>query len=151
MSNVTRQDAWLYEDEDFLIEHSVFYRIAGLVFVSPKADARMVAELPRASLRRLGGVLAAVERVVAEVMAAENVYVARFGESGGPLHFHVFPRTPEITAEWRAATGSQGSIDAPALVSWANRTYTGHACFGDIPSAIVRLRERLAHEIERNA
>lgn len=37
---MNRKDAWLFEDEDFLVEHSVHYRIAGLVFVTPKHDAQ---------------------------------------------------------------------------------------------------------------
>ncbi len=151
MTGIARQDAWLYEDDDFLIEHSVYYRIAGLVFVSPKSDARRVAELPRQSLQRLGAVLGAVEHAVSELMSAENVYVARYGESGGPLHFHVFPRTAGITAAWREAAGRSGSVDAPALVSWANATYTGSACFGDIPNAIDVLRERFANDVEQAA
>lgn len=151
MTGISRQDAWLFEDDEFLIEHSVYYRVAGLVFVSPKADARRVAELPRQTLLRLGPVLGAVERAVGEVMAAENVYVARFGESGGPLHFHVFPRTQAITDAWREATGRRGSVDAPSLISWANATYTGNAHFGDTPIAIAGLVERLADDVERAA
>lgn len=130
----------------FRIEHSRGLRIAGLLFVSPIRPVRTLAELDDAELAALGPTLRLATRALEAVVRPLNIYCAKFGETPGPLHFHVFPRSAALTAEYLDDCRQDGPIiDAPRLVSWSYRTFSPPSgrSYGDIAETIRLLRRYL--------
>ena len=133
-------DYTLFENEHFSIEHSFYYRVAGFLFVVPKREVTMLGEMTAAELALLGPTLAVACDAVQEVMHPINVYCAKFGESDGTVHFHIFPRTKALTQVYLEEVGGTGSIDAPRLMSWSNNRFLGSNEFGEIEAAIEAFR-----------
>jgi len=75
--------------------------------------------------------VAALESQIIEKTQAEHVYLLRFSEGLGAVHFHVFPRTAALAAEWlRSHRDVPKGIVGEDLFSWARRTKklaSGHA------------------------
>ena len=136
----------LFENVHFRIEHSGYYRIAGFLFVLPKENVRSLSELSYEASSNLGPTLQLATRAVNEVLKPINIYCTKFGESGGSLHFHIFPRTDEITDLYHTANGATDSIDGPHLMSWANLTFTGSNEHGNIPATVELLQDFFARE-----
>jgi diadenosine tetraphosphate (Ap4A) HIT family hydrolase len=142
VANPDQSASILLRTEHFRIEHARYYRIAGLLFVIPVQPVRQIGDMNEPALRELGPILALAGRALAEVLEPINVYYAKLGESGGPLHFHVFPRTTSITDAYLEEHPEAGNIDGPALMSWANRKYSGASglSHGDIPSTMASIK-----------
>jgi hypothetical protein len=49
-----------------------------------------------------------------------RIYVARFGEGEGGLHFHILPRTESLTRKYLDEHPThRGTISGPLLLDWA--------------------------------
>ena len=71
-----------------------------------------------------------------------------FGEEGQELHFHVFPRTAEITNEFlRAFPGQRDLIHGPILLDWARSRY--RAAKPDIWRTVLPAVSALKEEFNR--
>ncbi|MEM6773724.1 MAG: HIT domain-containing protein [Pseudomonadota bacterium] len=131
----------LFENEHFVIEHSTFYRIAGLLFVIPKRSVTSLMEMTDAELALLGTTLRVANEAVHVALQPINIYSAKFGEIDRNVHFHIFPRTAELTAAYRRDTGAGPVIEAPKLISWAHSRYVGEDEFGDLDAAMDALKK----------
>ena len=134
-------DSVLLETNHFRIEHSNYYRIPGFLFVIPKAQADSLDDLCEGAKQELGPVLAKAQAAIAAVINPEKIYTSSFGESNSGLHFHIFPRTRDLTSLYRAEVDPGDELDGPGIMSWANRTFINGNDYGDIPATIAKFRE----------
>ena len=97
--------------------------VPGYMILTPTPSSQSIAELTYRQRARLGGVLAKVEEAVAKATGAERVYVLRFSEGLETVHFHIFPRTAELEARYREATGLSGPRNGEEMFAWARHQY----------------------------
>jgi diadenosine tetraphosphate (Ap4A) HIT family hydrolase len=114
----------LFENDHFIIEHSMTYRIPGYLFVSSKVKVYSLSELSEEALICLGTTLGMAVKAVEIFIKPINVYYSKFGELGCPLHFHIFPRTQWITELYRERFNNKGLISGPILLDWAIDQFT---------------------------
>ena len=121
-----------FENEHFSIEHAIYYRIAGLLFVIPKRSVQALSEMTSSELSLPGPTLAVASEAVESVVKPQKTYCTKFGESDGGVHIHIFPRTENLTLLFNRETHTSGSDDGPRIMSWANNPFIGENEFGDI-------------------
>lgn len=65
--------------------------------------------------------MARLETVLTDITGAERIYICRYSEGLSAVHFHLFPRTQALAAEWKIATGREESeaLIGEALFGWA--------------------------------
>ena len=116
--------------------------------MSPMIPTLSLAALSRNAQEELGPVLAAATEAVQNIIAPLKVYCAQFGEEGRQLHFHVFPRTTEITNEFiRAFPEQKDLIHGPILLDWARARY--RAPEPDVWAAVSAVVPALRKEFSR--
>jgi diadenosine tetraphosphate (Ap4A) HIT family hydrolase len=114
----------IYEDDHFRIEQCSDCPIPGYLILTPLSGAAHLEDLGEEERICLGKMLSSAVSAVRRVVRPVRVYCAQFGESDGPLHFHIFPRTEEITARFLHENPSEGGlIDGPRLLAWSRRTF----------------------------
>lgn len=119
--------------------------VPGYLIVLPVARVHTLEELPAAAQKELGHVLAVVERAVVAVTGAERIYLLRFGESRGGLHFHVFPRTKDIAEQWRRSSRDLGDeLIGESIFAWA-RTYFRVAEGRSLSTATLVAAQRISN------
>lgn len=138
------RDYKLFENAHFRIEHAVSYRIAGYLMVVPAVPVGSLSEMSPASLSDLGPTLRLAVCAVESVVEPEIVYCAKFGESDGSVHFHVFPRTMSLTEAYLAENGPLEEIEGPKLLTWAHHKFTGPCEHGNVDEAIRLLRKHFS-------
>jgi len=109
--------------------------------VLPKVPVANLEQLSNEALSGLGPTLQLATKAVQNVLSPVNIYCTKFGESGGTLHFHIFPRTLSLTEVYQHSEGTQESIDGPHLMSWANKQFTGSVEHGNISCTIDLLKD----------
>lgn len=125
----------IHDDGDFLIEASRECAVPGYVVLRRKGGETSLAELTPAKAQALGGLLARAARAVERAAGADRVYVLSFCEVERRLHFHLFPRTPWLLAEYRHAHGTAtGAVNGPALFEWARERFVREA---DLPAGVA--------------
>jgi diadenosine tetraphosphate (Ap4A) HIT family hydrolase len=139
----------LFENDHFIIEHSVKYRIPGYLFVSPKVEVYSLSELSDEALPCLGTALSIAVKAVETIIKPINVYYAKFGESGCPLHFHIFPRTQWITELYNERFINKDLISGPVLLDWAIAHFEKEKAIVDkeleIQKVLVAMRDCFAN------
>ena len=69
-------------------------------------------------------VTARLEYAIMAVTRAEHVYIGRFSEAAPSVHFHLFPRTQAIAAQFlRENPDAEHGVNGPLLFDWARRKY----------------------------
>lgn len=108
----------------FRVSHCVDCLLPGYLLVSPIEPVSSLAALDRRAQAELGSVLATATEAIRSVVAPPKIYCAQFGEENPQLHFHLFPRTEAVTAEYlRAFPAQQNLIHGPVLLDWARSRY----------------------------
>jgi len=96
----------------------------------------MLNDLSVETQMELGVLLARLELAITRVVHPEQVYCAKFGEAGGNLHFHVFPRLASLTKDYlRTYPEQQNLIHGPILLDWARELYQVEP--GDISAQVI--------------
>jgi len=132
----------LYSNDHFIIEHCRSCSVPGYLIVSAREEAGCVSELKPEAQACLSPTLSQAARAVRKVIQPDKVYCAQFGEEGRQLHFHVFPRTREITEAFLVENPSQRElIHGPVLLDWAREKYNcidSYEQVGDIIATLQR-------------
>lgn len=137
----------VYSGKHYVIEHCRNCSIPGYLIVTPLSKARNLDDLNPEALMALGRVLAHAVSVVREVVQPLKVYCAQFGEEDGPMHFHIFPRTKEITEEYfRENPGKEDSINGPLLLGWSRERFTCPKDARQLTDIIKKIRALSAKE-----
>ena len=108
----------------FKIEQCFDCTVPGYLIVSPMAPVPTLRDLPRKAQEELGPALATTTAVIQNTINPLKIYCAQFGEAEPELHFHVFPRTKDITDEFlRTYPEQRNLIHGPVLLEWARDRY----------------------------
>jgi diadenosine tetraphosphate (Ap4A) HIT family hydrolase len=138
------------EFEHFQVTHCADCLVPGYLIISSLAPVLSLADLSKNAQRELGTVLATATGAIQSVISPVKIYCAQFGEETEELHFHVFPRTVEITATFLAAFPTQqGLIHGPVLLDWARSEY--RADRSDVLAAVSPVVHAVREEFGRIA
>ena len=131
----------IYVNRHFVVEQCRDCAIPGYLIVSPLQEAMTLAQLDAGALHSLGPTLALATAALEEVIKPVKTYCAQFGEGHGRIHFHVFPRTTEITLAYLADRPGQGRIiRGPVLLDWARDRYRTTRPSQGVTETIEKLR-----------
>ena len=98
--------------------------VPGYLVLRSSLGYQRIFDAPLSLQTELGVVLARIESATILVTGAQHVYIARFSEASASVHFHLFPRTAAIGAEFlRENPGVTGGVNGPLLFDWARRKY----------------------------
>lgn len=140
-------DFLIESNEYFRIEHCYSCAVPGYLIVSPTIVSKSVHELPQSFQQQLGPSLALATKLTQEFTKPLKVYCAQFGEEGNHLHFHVFPRTRQITNAYLDSFPEQSKlIHGPVLLDWARSEYkiSKEGVWSIVESAVVKMRKQVA-------
>lgn len=114
----------VFENEHFIVSQCKTCDIPGYLILECKDSASCLSDLPSSAQRELGVLIGQLEFCITKVLNPEKVYLGKFGESGGRIHFHVFPRLPEVTSKYLELYPAQKNlIHGPVLLDWAREYY----------------------------
>ena len=113
-------DSTLFETEFYTASQCLECDVPGYIILESKTVSGKLYKLKIAAQIELGILLSNIERSVDEVLEPENIYLCKFGEEGTILHFHLFPRTKDITSRFlENFPGQEKLIHGPVLFDWA--------------------------------
>ena len=124
--------------------------VPGYLIVQPLTQAATLAAWDAITLQEFGQVLAQAESAILTVTGAQHVYVLRFSEGFASVHFHLFPRTAALAAQWSDAhpASAADGINGPLLFAWARLTFFVTATQG-ISNRTRQTASRIAGELRR--
>lgn len=131
----------------FRIEHCYDCAVPGYIVLSPAQTAASLSDMPADVLAQLGPVLSTVNRAIQSVVAPLRIYCGLFAEQRVEVHFHVFPRTVEVTEEFlRVYPEQREAIRGPILLDWARSHYRSSApdVWRKVSPVVARLRAALS-------
>jgi diadenosine tetraphosphate (Ap4A) HIT family hydrolase len=131
----------------FKVEHCFDCAVPGYIVLSPIEPAAALSDLSADVLAQLGPMLSVVNRAIQSVVSPLRIYCALFAEQRVEVHFHVFPRTAQVTEEFLHAYPEQrDAIRGPVLLDWARMYYRASApeVWRSASPVIARLRAALA-------
>lgn len=134
------------KNEYFTIEHCYTCAVPGYLIVSPTIVSTSVHELPQSFQGQLGFSLALATKLTQVITHPLKVYCAQFGEEAMQLHFHVFPRTREITHLYLKCFPAQNElIHGPVLLDWARTEYRRpkEEVWSIVEPIVVAMRKRV--------
>jgi diadenosine tetraphosphate (Ap4A) HIT family hydrolase len=139
----------ILENEHAVLAHADFCSVPGYLVLRMRKDVESFGDLSTPGAQRLGGLLASAAAAIETVTKADRVYCLSFCEVDRRLHFHLFPRTDELLAEYQEATGTAGqAVDGPALFTWARANFpadrTPPAGWPKVGDVCAALRDILA-------
>jgi diadenosine tetraphosphate (Ap4A) HIT family hydrolase len=109
----------------YIVEHCYSCAVPGYLIVSTTDDVDSISTLSAPAQSQLGSVLALAGELVTDVVQPLKVYCAQFGEEDARLHFHVFPRSGEMTARFIQEFPEQDQlIHGPLLLDWARSAFS---------------------------
>ena len=79
------------------------------------------------------------EGLLHRLLRPERIYALKFGEEVPAVHFHVVPRSADLAAAYRAATGDAPPLSGAAIVDWV---WSNHDLLGHTDEAIGEFIER---------
>lgn len=108
----------------YVIEHCYSCAVPGYLIVSSTDGVDSISRLSAPAQSGLGPVLAHAVDLVTRAVRPLKVYCAQFGEEDASLHFHVFPRSRELTDRFFDEFPEQKAlIHGPVLLDWARATF----------------------------
>ena len=138
----TGMDFLITRSEHFIVEHCYSCAVPGYLIVSPLEEVESVSGLSGPAQAALGSTLARATDLISEAVQPIRIYCAQFGEEDARLHFHVFPRTADITTRFVAEFPEQERlIHGPVLLDWARSTFA--AGRDEVWSAVEPVIERM--------
>jgi diadenosine tetraphosphate (Ap4A) HIT family hydrolase len=113
----------VFTNEHFTVESCNTCYIPGYLILTPREPVDSLSRMKRAAHASLGPTLALVTHAIEEVVRPQRVYCALFSEQTPTVHFHLFPRTEWLTANYFATHPWETEISGPRLMDWARRTF----------------------------
>jgi diadenosine tetraphosphate (Ap4A) HIT family hydrolase len=109
--------------EHFTVEACSNCYIPGYLIVTPRNAVESLSEMNSKVLASLGPTLAMTTAAIKAVVRPERVYCALFSEETRAVHFHLFPRTEWLTANYFAAHPHETEISGPRLMDWSRQMF----------------------------
>ena len=149
----------IFETGHFRVEHCRECGVAGYLIVSPRKAVPSLGDIAPEALAELGAVLSRAFAAVEAVLSPARVYCALFGEEVRDVHFHIFPRTDALLAEYRRSLGAASAAGAgeaaraacsgPLILDWARgrfRRDAGEPLDDECRKAALALRRQASEE-----
>ena len=147
MTPIPRQDL-VYQNAHFTAESAGDCFIPGYLIMRVKDPVDSLTGMSRSAIESLGPTLSHLVHAIESVIRPERIYYARFGEEVPTIHFHLFPRTAALAAEFLAAEASGGKLNGLVLMNWARLRYSPAAATAQertrVTEAAAAIRKRLA-------
>ncbi|MBU0754242.1 MAG: hypothetical protein KJ645_03830 [Planctomycetes bacterium] len=135
----------IHQTDDYSIEQCRDCPLPGYLIVQARSKETAWTKMSDQAIDQLGPVLINTVRAIETALEPERVYVAQFGESGGELHFHLFPRTAELTRAYLYDHPDQEEeINGPLMLDWARDFYQGIEPGEQTLEIMKKLRDLLA-------
>ncbi len=131
-------ESLIYEDAYFQVEHSSDCCVPGYLILSTRNSVTSITGLTSDELQAFGPVVAHLVRAIEAAVHPDLVYCAHFGEGARALHFHLFPRTAAIAAEFLADGEHGNELNGPILLNWARER---HATITSSPADRAKVEE----------
>ena len=132
------------EDEYYQIEHCDTVAVAGYLIVTPKLKVNSLPDLPVQHQDKLGSKLSLAVRIVNQVVKPQKIYCALFAEESNHIHFHVFPRSGELTKRYLAKYPEHSNlIHGPIVLDWARTEYrkSKNEVWDDVSNIVLKLKK----------
>jgi diadenosine tetraphosphate (Ap4A) HIT family hydrolase len=111
----------IFESTDSIVTQCRDCDFPGYLILRPRQSATRFGEVPLFA-QELGPLLSILEEQIIKATGAAHVYVLRFSEAQGSVHFHLFPRTKDIADEYAKTTGgTSDQVNGPELFEWVRR------------------------------
>lgn len=121
---MTKIDNRIYADEIFSLEACLAHQIPGYLILRLRQPHPTFSSLNDQVAQQLGLAVAKISALVEVKVAAETVYVLRFGEENRQIHFHIFPRTRRMDEAYRSHHTSCGQfLNGPLVFEWARNHF----------------------------
>jgi diadenosine tetraphosphate (Ap4A) HIT family hydrolase len=135
----------IYSGSCYTIDQCHDCPVPGYLVITPVSQAQSIEKLSAEEQIALGEILARAVWAIRQVVEPVKIYCAHFGEKNGPLHFHIFPRTREITRQYLEENPSERNktIDGPRLLAWARRRILVYEDRWRMEATIDELREAI--------
>lgn len=111
-----------YQNEFFRIQHCGDCFISGHLVVFPKEEVASLSDLPIEALTALGNILKISHAVIDAVVKPDRIYTLSFGEVLPLIHFHIFPRTADILANYKLQNQTE-EVNGALIFDWARKWY----------------------------
>lgn len=114
----------IFADEIFSLEACLAHQIPGYLILRLRQVHPTFSGLSDQVAQQLGLAVAKISALVEGKVAAETVYVMRFGEESRQIHFHIFPRTRRMDEAFRSHHSSCGQfLNGPLVFEWARNHF----------------------------
>ena len=138
---MNRADCAIFSNRHFVVEQSLNCPIPGYLVVTAAKETDRLEDLDAAAVSALGPTLAVAVAAVRKVIRPVKIYCAQFGEETGRVHFHIFPRTREITGAYlRERPQERTLIHGPVLLDWVRAEYVGTPTAPETHDLIAEIR-----------
>lgn len=128
-------------DEHFVVEACSTCFIPGYLIVRPRQAVVSLSLMSPSVLKVLGSTLALTTQAIETVVQPERVYCALFSEQTRSVHFHLFPRTAWLTANYVAAHPHDPELSGPLLMDRARRVFQQPISDVDATEALQKIRD----------
>lgn len=135
----------LYSDKNFIVSQCSTINIPGYLIIESIQEDYYLYKKQVSSWKTLGILLAKIEEELYKTLQPENIYFCKFGEENKKIHFHVFPRTREITRKYFEHHPNTGILNGPQIFDWARREYrVKEGCFSE---EVIRIANKINIEM----
>lgn len=116
-----RKTIEIYSNDNFVASQCATCNIPGYIIFETKQNVKFLHEI--SSISNMFEILAKIEKKLYRVLKPENIYIAKFGEECRKVHFHIFPRTKEITESYLKQFPNTTNLNGPQIFDWARKEY----------------------------
>lgn len=113
----------IYSDNDFIVLQCSTCDIPGYLIIESKQNTQYLHRKQFTAWWRLGELMAKIEKELCRILEPENIYFAKFGEECKKIHFHIFPRTKELTTKYLEQHPNVKNLNGPQIFAWARKEY----------------------------
>ena len=120
----TMQQPIITETDIYRIEHASRCTIPGYLIIFVKPPANTLKDLDSAAQQQLTKAISNTIKIVEQIVKPERIYTLSFGEQTPRLHFHIFPRTKQMLADFnREFNRDLDYADGAEMFNWARQYY----------------------------
>lgn len=134
----------MFENDYLTCNFSESGLIPGYMIIFLKGSITSVDQLDKAGQSSLIDTIALLQKIIKQVINPERIYTLSIGEMQPRLHFHIFPRTKQLLANYQSklSLAKNQPVSGMHLFEWARKEYE-HASFDDYNVINERIRSLL--------
>ena len=98
---VSKNDDYLYQDDQWLLRHSNETNIEGYLILEARRHILDLSQANQEELLSFGPIIALATKSIRAVVKPEKVYTFTLAEAVPHLHVHLIPRSADLPRAWR--------------------------------------------------